>query len=77
MDFIKRELRTGMTFARLAHSEAGMGMPEDAERAEGLARRVYSAFTRFLPMIDQHLSADDRIEIEEMRIQLEQLLDTL
>ena len=77
VEFIKRELRTGMNYARLAHAEAEMGMPEDAKRAEENARRVYAAFTGFLPMIEQHLSEEDGIEIEQMRVQLEQLLMTL
>lgn len=74
VDFIKRELRTGITFARLAQTETSMGMLEDATRAEASARRAYAEFTRFLPMVEHHLSAKDRTEIEEMRIQLEHLL---
>ena len=66
-----------MTFARLAHTETSVGMVEDARRAEENARKVYAAFTGFLPMVEQRLTEEDGIEIEQMRIQLEQLLASL
>jgi hypothetical protein len=74
VDFIKRELSLGITFARLAVMETGMGTPEDAHRAKANATRAYGEFTKFLPMVEHHLSAKDRAEIEDMRNQLDQLL---
>ena len=74
VDFIKRELSLGITFARLAVMETGSGTVEDARRAETNARRAYAEFTKFLPMVEHRLSAKDKAEIEDMRSQLEQLL---
>src|SRR5690242_7090854 len=54
--------------------ETEMGTPEDAHRAKANATRAYGEFTKFLPMVEHHLSAKDRAEIEDMRNQLEQLL---
>ena len=74
MDFIKRELSLGIAFARLSVMETGSGTADDAIRAKANARRAYAEFTKFLPMVEHHLSAKDRAEIEDMRKQLEQLL---
>ena len=74
MDFIKRELNIGITFARLAVTETGFGAREDASRAKANASKAYGEFTRFLPMVEHRLGAKDKSEIEHMRKQLEELL---
>ena len=74
MDFIKRELNLGITFAKLAVMETGAGAPEEAKRAKANASRAYGEFTRFLPMVEHRLGAKDKSEIEDMRKQLEKLL---
>ena len=74
MDFLKRELETGIRMANLAVTEWSRGETAAAQRAEQHAQRAYSAFMRFLPKTEDFFNASDRAEIDSMRSELEGLL---
>ena len=74
MDFLKRELETGIRMANLAVAEWSLGETAAAKRAEQHAQRAYSAFMRFLPTAEDYFNASDRAEIDSKRNELEGLL---
>ena len=74
VEFLKRELETGVTMANLAVTEWSLGETAPAKRAEQYAQRAYSTFLRLLPTAETYFNASDRAEIDRNRSELEELL---
>ena len=74
IDYLKRELETGITMANLAVTEWSLGKTVSAKRAEQYAKRAYADFMRFLPAAEKYFSLSDRAEIDGKREDLEALL---
>jgi hypothetical protein len=74
VDFLKIELKTAVTLLQLAATEKGLGDGDGAQKAQELAQEAYANFTRFWPVVEARVTAEERSEINKLQQAVAELM---
>jgi len=73
LDFLKADLKIGMTYAQMALTKVSEGDIPSAERAQKHAQQAFDAILKFLPRVAAQ-DAEERKRIEHQHGELKKLL---